>query len=362
MGMYKGDLLDKMRKFAEITDKTSEKIRALCFLCALFVVPIHCMTINISGNYSKVWESVHVVLSATIVRVAVPFFFVVSGFFMFYKCSPDIRWWRECIWRRLKTLFLPYLLWNMIYYVLRLVTGKYTFDFYDALGLILGLPLGGDLACGQFWYIRCIFIYALVAPIFLCFRFDMSAAIIAVLGGGWFLGIEWNGFQVFNVSSLFFFSLGCYVAFHRNVFSRLLNALIGNKIARIGFVVMLFVMIILSVYTTVIIRNRIMAALVYRMIILIGGLFLWCCYDTIIKPWLIKFRAYFSLSFFIYAFHVIATGLFIKLSVKLGGEHIRYSWSGIIAVVGGVLSSVCLGALLKTKAKNINWLLTGGRI
>ena len=67
-----------------ITKENSEAIRAISFLCALLVVPIHCTsatTLAMSGEVSAPrWAVILQLLGAdTISRLAVPRFFVVSG-------------------------------------------------------------------------------------------------------------------------------------------------------------------------------------------------------------------------------------------------------------------------------------------
>ena len=48
-------------------------------------------------------------------QVAVPFFFFTSGYFFFYKIREwNSRCYKTKVKKRLKTLFVPYLLWNIL--------------------------------------------------------------------------------------------------------------------------------------------------------------------------------------------------------------------------------------------------------
>ena len=71
-------------------------------------------------------------LTHSLPRIAVPMFFFISGYYAFYKKD----WSQRSIWtvelkKRVKTLLIPYLLWNSIYLVILLAKTQ--------VGLRLGL-------------------------------------------------------------------------------------------------------------------------------------------------------------------------------------------------------------------------------
>ena len=70
-----------------IEKRDSEKIRAIGFLCALMVVAIHCTSIpkdwwNGTLDMPKWIIALQALGSDTVARLAVPWFFVISGFFL----------------------------------------------------------------------------------------------------------------------------------------------------------------------------------------------------------------------------------------------------------------------------------------
>lgn len=64
---------------------------------------------QVIGEYFRIW------ISWVLVHVSVPCFFVISGF-LFFRKTPDLtlQIYREKMRKRLHTLVIPYLLWNLI--------------------------------------------------------------------------------------------------------------------------------------------------------------------------------------------------------------------------------------------------------
>ena len=155
----------------ELDRKTSERIKAIGFVCALMVVAIHCAAIpkgwwDGSVDIPKWIVALQALGTDTLARLAVPWFFVISGFFL-VKGIRDVGendgccrlcglfgWWRSSVAKRMLTLGVPYLLWNLIYYLFKIVTGKYGFEGWHCFDQLIGYDLHNVPACGQFWYLR----------------------------------------------------------------------------------------------------------------------------------------------------------------------------------------------------------------
>ena len=107
-----------------ISRKNSSNLRAVGFLCSLMVVAIHCWspTKYFAGEPDLVgWRAAVAFFgTCTFVRIAVPFFFVITGFFL--ACSD--KGWVGLMRRRLVTLYIPFVIWNALNVVLNLVAGK----------------------------------------------------------------------------------------------------------------------------------------------------------------------------------------------------------------------------------------------
>lgn len=124
---------------------TSNTISALRFPLAVMVVIIHARTLN-DIDFNPVWQNlsgmdialgIQVLLSSTVCHVAVPIFYVLSGYLFFYKCSTfDAHIYKSKLYKRVKTLLIPYLLWNLMQIV-------FTILMKTAGVLLKGKPLSG---------------------------------------------------------------------------------------------------------------------------------------------------------------------------------------------------------------------------
>lgn len=127
---------------------TSNKIKNMGFLCALLVVMQH---IPQSGWIGRM---------ESLTQIAVPFFFVVSGYF-FVKDADSKDWWTRAMAKRLRTLLIPYLFFCLSWFGMHdLIRGMTS-------GLIaaLGLDLCAWPAVAPLWYVRALLLYMVVAPV-----------------------------------------------------------------------------------------------------------------------------------------------------------------------------------------------------
>ena len=183
----------------KISSETSERLCGATFVCALLVVLIHCQSLipwmhgDATGfglafcGFSvpaRLDVAVRIFLTDTLPRVAVPFFFVLSGFFI----ANSRQSWLEQIKKRFVTLYVPFVIWNALNTVLNIAVGKWSgLTFIDALSRVFGWNPMVQLGCMQFWYLQSIFVFLLVWPIVrlvLSNRFS-AFVLIAVLFSGW---------------------------------------------------------------------------------------------------------------------------------------------------------------------------------
>ena len=115
---------DFFSTFASKMDKnivsTSDVIKQMRLPLIILVTYAHSYG-GITEGYSltaSVWSTLEVLkllISQTLVKAAVPTFFVISGYLFFANVEP---WNRQTYWqkikRRIRTLLIPYLLWNLL--------------------------------------------------------------------------------------------------------------------------------------------------------------------------------------------------------------------------------------------------------
>lgn len=145
-----------------ISQVTSNKIRNMALVCACFVVVIHTSSLNVDKGSCLWWT--RVLLGNGVCRLAMPFFFFVSGFFLARHMNEGGWYGREVI-KRIKTLLMPYFVFCILGVVWTcLVSNRFdasVSNCFRAFGLH---PLVSPI-CGQLWYIRSITILVLAAPL-----------------------------------------------------------------------------------------------------------------------------------------------------------------------------------------------------
>lgn len=151
--------------------------------------------------------------------LAIPFFFLISGF-LFFNNVNQLNDCLKKIKKRFFTLFIPYLYWNIILISLCLILSifpqlrpqlQHTYKLQYSLSWIIE-KLTYSPIVGQFWYIRTLFIFILLSPLyFLIFKsklFSLSIIILSI--------ILWDlvDTSIFSTEGICFFLLGGFLAYH----------------------------------------------------------------------------------------------------------------------------------------------------
>lgn len=182
------------------------------------------------------------ILSDGICRIATPMFFIISGYLFF----SNLEEWNTDVWlgkikRRVHTLFIPYLFWNLLGiayicispYVGAAVENPGSFIsvlqergwlrlFWDSNRVmeqwippevnILGYAMhSGKPANTPLWFIRDLFIMNLLAPIIFQFVKKTKLYGISILGVLFILNI-WLPIEGLSIIGVFFYSIGAYLS------------------------------------------------------------------------------------------------------------------------------------------------------
>ena len=225
-------------------------INFLRFPLIMMVVFIHMSpkTINlIDAKYSLlsghgISNIIRILFSHTITSIAVPTFFFISGF-LFFSNFNDWSWngYRKKIGSRIKTLLIPYLLWNLIPFLLivgkclicDISNGNPTTDtlafFSDNIWRIfyvfhewessstdwLGNPLYSTAPLNiPLWFIRDLFIISLLTPII---YFAVTKIKIWLIFALFFAYISkiWTQIPGLDIESIFYFTVGAFFAINK---------------------------------------------------------------------------------------------------------------------------------------------------
>ncbi len=216
----------------------SETITFLRFPLTVAVVFIHtCLenvviggTLLVSEGKFPFYNVLHHFVTDELARIAVPLFFFLSGFLFFYRSDFSLKTYSEKLKRRIRTLLVPYLFWNVIVFLAFLftrpllshVTSGETnpisgYGWLDWLNPFWnhkdGMPI-----CFQFWFIRDLMVVILFSPLlYYIVKYSKTLGII-ILGGLWTFNL---GFDIpgFSIASFFFFSSGAWFSIHKHDFT-----------------------------------------------------------------------------------------------------------------------------------------------
>ncbi len=214
-----------------ITSESSIRLRLLNFPLIIGVVYIHAYsaTIEHAGvslgpeHLDYFTDFVRTLISQGLARIAVPLFFLMSGYFFFLDFTWSLRGFGQKLATRVKSLLLPYLFWTISVVVIRflgqsLPAVKSYFDgdggllanlsAYDLVNAVLGLTRAPEAY--HFWFIRDLMLLMLLSPLILILLRYVALPYLSVVFLVWITAI-WP-IYVPDVVGVLFFSLGSYLA------------------------------------------------------------------------------------------------------------------------------------------------------
>ena len=198
----------------------SETIDWLRFPMAVAVVMIH-HGVTLMPTATGPLQSICILFEEGVCRLAVPFFFFSSGFLFFNRLQEwDWGIWTTKVKRRVHTLLLPYILWNIIAFFVFWIytniqgnpTSIYQF-FHNSGGLRIfwgvngGFPLGvRDVPFDSpLWFVRDLMYYTLAAPVLFYFirQTKIYGLLLICLAFYFVPGIIPEGFMFFITGAWF---------------------------------------------------------------------------------------------------------------------------------------------------------------
>ncbi len=345
----------------------SKKIKILSFISILLVVFLHSYNLTIPF-YTETEISVKSLnwyfqnfFTNGITRIAVPFFFIVSGFLFFLNNPTD---YINKIKKRSKTLLLPYIIWSLagilLYFILQTTPQSKPFfktglikDFtpYQLLFRLFINPVPY-----QFWFIRDLIFFVLISPLIYFFIKKTKEIGVLLLLFCWLIDLD---FMIISNESILFFYIGAIIAIR--------NQNIVNydysKFSLYLFNFWLFLVVITTSLKFIDFQSKIIITIIFKSSIIIGLLTYWSVYDLLfLKNQNTKFlkSPIFQFSFFIFAIHepfltIIKKILFSIFSKDAG--LIIY----IIAPLIVIFICILISFAFKKYFQNTYYLITGGR-
>ncbi len=210
-----------------ITKELSHKLANMALICSFFVVFIHTGTECTDGDTT--WWLMHLWKNG-LCRIAVPFFFIASGFFLAGHCLED-GWWSRESQKRVRSLLMPYLIWCTAWVVYNLaiivlanvlagaeLSRNFPFTTLSDWLNIYGIALSKYPYSIPLWYVRWLMILMLCSGAFVWILkqgqrvsriYLVVLFLLAVYCGPLFH--EHPVLQFASFRGLFFFNLGLYL-------------------------------------------------------------------------------------------------------------------------------------------------------
>ncbi len=154
-------------------------------------------------------------------RLAVPLFFLMSGYLFFYKTDFDINTYKRKLKSRFRTLLIPYILWNAAWMILLFITGRQPLDLGYIISCFVGqIDSTGTMAypiAYQFWFIRDLMVAVMFTPLIYWFIKHTNTIGVLIIGLCWLLKLKIPTLCMYGFSSeaWFFFMLGAYFSINK---------------------------------------------------------------------------------------------------------------------------------------------------
>ena len=346
--------------------KFHNKVCFAAFLFSLMVVMIHSYNADMFLTppakdifAAAVWRLQHI-LADVLGPVAVPGFFMLSAYQFYRKCMfRDIGPKME---RRIRTVLLPYLLWNFLYYLGYAAAGRIPFLSWisDKTAVEFSIPAMADavlhFTCNPvFWYMyQLIFLIAL-SPLLYPLLKNRASGILVIAAELYCIG---NLIQIpiINMDALFYYSAAAYGALHAEDFLEE-RRMQGKKGAAVrAAAAVLGTLLAVYFYQGITVRHSVFETVLYRFTVPVT---LWTAVPGMRLP---DAREWMKYGFFLYTIHfILARGI-----NKLGEAFLPHSALTALLLYLAI-PAVCvilawkLGEFLRNYAGPLWRIISGGR-
>ena len=375
----------------------SKTIKYLRFPLTVGIILIHSnlarLGISIHGvqyglNYPDWYFYFCVLFSEVLSSICVPLFFLISGYLFFYKVADfNGNIYGQKLKKRIRTLLIPYLLWNLIALLLKVVKMLPIFSsvfqnindvefyftplrlfnsfFYDdwTNGLFVYPEIGVTLESpipvnGPMWYVRDLMVIMLFTPIIYWLIRKLRIWFIVGLGVILYYGSHhvFPDMHYFNLvlDNVFFFSWGAYYSINK------LN--IVSEMRRFKYIPIIFIVLLV---VSMFIHNTDYNRFVHLPTVVIGIMFSIGLVSCLLESDKIHVNETLAnSSFFVFALHSlilneIGKTLFVMLGCNDSPLVLLFLYIAIPTVT--IIICVALYKLLNRFMPTICALLTGGR-
>ena len=327
-----------------------KKIILLNFVATMLIVALHALP-PVRFGMEVSWDMPLFYILMVVCQMGVPMFFFISGLLFFNTCD-SIGNVSEKLQRRVKTLLVPYLLWNTIFVAIFYILTNV--DFTSNL-MNMGKPFTSperifiaivDSRFTPLWFVKMLMFYTILTPIiYLVLQHKLLFCAITIAAIMNALPMQWTDYDSFWMW-LPIYLLGCGMGYYKFSFRRTAPLIV---VVAVGLVVAL-TMSCFNLDSMMALR-------------LISPITIWilidCLLSNIIREKFVVKR-WMTYTFFIYCTHYFILNVLQKIAVKLFEPTALVMWLTFVITVVMTVGSLILVANIfhDTKAYKI---LTGGR-
>ena len=304
-----------------MNDHLSYKLKALSLVAIILVVFIHSYNVEIkfttgtlTGGTSHSVLFVENFLSKGIARIAVPLFYLISGFLFFVTFDFSLKGVFNKYKKRIKILVIPYLFWSLygvlLFFLLQSIPQSKNFftrelikdySFSQFLDTLLLDPI-----TYQLWFIRDLIMLVVFSPLIGFLTKSSKGMWIFFLVVLWYVAPK--TFELFSNESLLFFTVGGYLAFEKS------QPLLNQGISKYSLYFLIAWLVTVSLTTYLLTFDHVGPVLNFlnNTGIVIGLLAVWSLYDLVDRNQIRKYSDFFAYSFMIYVFHEPLLTILVK--------------------------------------------------
>lgn len=324
----------------------SDKMRVVGFLCTVMVVFRHALNLQAFGidSMGRSYASFVENGISKVTEIAVPYFFVVSGFFFFRKTFYGKGEYWEMLKKKIRTLFIPFLFWNIVGCIPLLIMHQFV---YETHWWMYGQQILNSEWNGVLWYVRDIMTMMLLAPLYSWLFVVNNKWLYFVVTALLFL--HWLPVDCGWISSegIFFFFVGGVL----QRYSRMLKCQMPAWLLLFLLSVWIFSSFAYPRFWPI-----------HRYNTLLGLIVFWQLASYVPLRYMPKLVCLSAYSFFIYVVHAD-----LVKAMKVGIAHLAYGnemvalTSYVVTTLGAILIALGVGKFLNKHIPSFFYIITGGR-
>lgn len=355
-----------------MTKDISQKFKIISLLSMVMVIFLH--SYNIKNTVGYLFEPntffsffnifIQNIISQGLARIAVPIFFLLSGYLFFKNFNFLI--YKDKIAKRVYTLLIPYLFWAalsvFIYFILQSIPG---FSHFFKNELIQDLSFQQliiktwiDPTNYPLWFLRDLMLLIIISPLLFYLIKKIPVLFFSLLSVQWFFNIPETLLSL-NSEPILFFSVGAYFSI---ISDKFLSIKILNKnliyLLSIYLIILIIKAVILTIYPSY--AQMLILTIIHKISILLGIVILWFVLD---RYKLSKMYFLTNFTFLFYVFHEPTLTILKKAGYSvLGKSSLSSFFLYIIAPIVIIIFLTILGHILKKYYPKIASIITGNRL